>query len=98
MTDVQPVIAVVGPGAVGGLLPWLLHRAGANVVVVGRTGSVERINAQGLRVTSGGFGEGNEGGTAGGTVPQGARGIRTAKHFRRDDNLALMRTYPVHTR
>jgi len=90
MTDVHPVIAVVGPGTVGGLLAWLLHRAGANVVVVGRTGSVERINAQGLRVTSGVFGEGTEVVTARETVPHGASVILTVKTFGLDDSLDLI--------
>lgn len=37
------VFAVVGPGAVGGLLAWLLQRAGHEVVAVGRPGTVEAI-------------------------------------------------------
>jgi len=90
MTDVQPVIAVVGPGAVGGLLAWLLHRAGANVVVVGRTGSVERINTQGLRVTSGVFGAGTEAVSARETMPHGASVIFTVKTFGLDDSLDLI--------
>ena len=34
----QTVFAVVGPGAVGGLFAWLLHRAGHDVVAVGAPG------------------------------------------------------------
>src|SRR5690625_3077225 len=79
MVEESSVIAVVGPGAVGGLLAWLLHRAGANVVVVGRPQAVERIVSQGLRVTSGMFGGGTEPVPARSTVPEGASVVLTVK-------------------
>ena len=79
MVEESSVIAVVGPGAVGGLLAWLLHRAGANVVVVGRPQAVERIVSQGLRVTSGLFGGGTESVPARSTVPEGASVVLTVK-------------------
>lgn len=90
MTDTKSVIAVVGPGAVGGLLAWLLHRAGANVVIVGRAASVEAINSHGLRVTSSLFGEGIEFVSARETVPNGASVILTVKTFGLDDSMKLI--------
>lgn len=77
MVEESSVIAVVGPGAVGGLLAWLLHRAGANVVVVGR--SVERIASRGIDVTSDMFGGGTEPVPARSTVPEGASVVLTVK-------------------
>lgn len=77
MVEESSVIAVVGPGAVGGLLAWLLHRAGANVVVVGR--SVERIASRGIDVTSDMFGGGTESVPARSTVPEGASVVLTVK-------------------
>ena len=90
MTEADPVIAVVGPGAVGGLLAWLLHRAGADVTVVGRAASVERIRAQGVRVTSAMFGEGTEFVPVRETVPEGASVVLTVKTFGLDDSLRLV--------
>ncbi|MCS3843884.1 ketopantoate reductase family protein [Microbacterium sp. AK031] len=90
MPDTEPVIAVVGPGAVGGLLAWLLQRAGADVVIVGRAASVEAINSQGLRVTSGLFGEGTEFVSARETVPDGASVVLAVKTFGLDDSLKLI--------
>ncbi|PFG43686.1 2-dehydropantoate 2-reductase [Isoptericola jiangsuensis] len=46
-----PPLAVVGPGAVGCLVAAFLHRAGADVVLVGRPRTVERLGA-GLRVVT----------------------------------------------
>jgi 2-dehydropantoate 2-reductase len=88
--EAKPVIAVVGPGAVGGLLAWLLRRAGANVVVVGRATSVEAINTHGIRVTSTMFGEGTEFVPARETLPEGASVILTVKTFGLDDSLKLI--------
>lgn len=51
------MLAVLGPGAVGGLIAALLHRAGEDVVVVARPGSARRILTDGLRVRSEMFGE-----------------------------------------
>ncbi|MGO1922117.1 MAG: 2-dehydropantoate 2-reductase N-terminal domain-containing protein [Microbacterium sp.] len=81
MNDTQPVIAVVGAGAVGGLLGWLLHRAGARVVIVGRPTSVEAINSHGLRVNSGLFGDETEFVPARETIPEGASVILAVKTF-----------------
>lgn len=90
MTDSKPVIAVVGPGAVGGLVAWFLHRGGANVVVVGRPASVERITARGLHVSSTLFGEATENVPASQTVPHGASVILAVKTFGLADTLPLI--------
>jgi 2-dehydropantoate 2-reductase len=90
VTETKPVIAIVGPGAVGGLLAWLLYRAGANVVVVGRTATVETINSRGIRVTSTVFGEGTEFVPARETIPEGASVLLTVKTFGLDDSLHLI--------
>lgn len=71
-------------------MAWLLHRAGANVVVVGRAASVEAINAHGLRVNSSAFGEGTEFIPARESVPEGASVILTVKTFGLDDSLKLI--------
>jgi 2-dehydropantoate 2-reductase len=68
-------------------LAWLLHRAGENVVIVGRSASVEAITSRGVRVTSGLFGEGAEFVPARETVPKGASVILTVKTFALDDVL-----------
>lgn len=86
----KPVIAVVGPGAVGGLLAWLLHRSGADVVVVGRAESVARIASRGLRVTSTVFGQSTEFVPASERVPEGASVLLTVKAFGLDDSLKLI--------
>ena len=54
------VFAVVGPGAVGGLLAWLLQRAGHEVVAVGRPATVDAIRRDGIEVRSELFGNGVE--------------------------------------
>lgn len=96
MTETKPVIAIVGPGAVGGLLAWLLHRAGGNVVVVGRAASVETINSHGIRVTSTVFGEGTEFVPAREIVPEGASVILTVKTFGLDDSVKLIAASEPH--
>lgn len=47
-----PGIAVLGPGAIGGLVAGVLRRAGLPVHVVGRPDTAARIRAHGLRVES----------------------------------------------
>lgn len=84
------MVAVVGPGAVGSLLAWLLHRAGKRVVVVGRAASVEAINSHGLRVTSTLFGTRTEFVSARETVPERASVILTVKTFGLDDGAKLI--------
>ncbi|TRW42840.1 ketopantoate reductase family protein [Georgenia yuyongxinii] len=51
------MLAVVGPGAVGGLLAALLHRAGEDVVAVARPATAQRLLADGLHVRSELYGE-----------------------------------------
>lgn len=51
------VLAVVGPGAVGGLLAGLAHRAGKDVVAVGRPATIARLAREGITVRSGHFGD-----------------------------------------
>jgi 2-dehydropantoate 2-reductase len=51
------IVAVLGPGGVGGLIAGLLERAGTPVVVVAREATVEAISERGLRVDSVSFGE-----------------------------------------
>lgn len=51
------MLAILGPGAVGGLLAALLHRAGEDVVVVARPASARRIVTEGVQVRSELFGD-----------------------------------------
>ncbi len=87
MSAPQPVFAVVGPGAVGGLLAWLLNRAGHDVVAVGRPATVQTIRAEGIEVRSGAFGDGVERVSASTEVPQGASVIVATKAYGLDDVL-----------
>ena len=48
--DTIPRIAVIGAGAVGSGIGALLHRAGQNVVLIGRSAHVAAIRQEGLRV------------------------------------------------
>ncbi|QTX03570.1 ketopantoate reductase family protein [Agromyces archimandritae] len=77
----QPVFAVVGPGAVGGLLAALLRRAGADVVVVAREASARRIAERGLTITSGRYGEWISDVPAVTEVPAGAHVILAVKAY-----------------
>ena len=72
MTDQRPVFAVVGPGAVGGLFAWLLHRAGHEVVAVARPATAAAIARDGIEVLSGTFGDGVQRVPASESVPEGA--------------------------
>lgn len=80
MSD-DTVFAVVGPGAVGGLLAWLLHRAGQDVVAVGRPATVEAIRADGIEVRSAQFGDGVERVPADTVVPAGASVLLATKAY-----------------
>lgn len=91
-TEQRPVIAVVGPGAVGGLVAWLLHRAGHDVVAVGREATVAAIAADGIEVRADGaaaekFGSGVERVPASVDVPEGASVIVATKTYGLDDVL-----------
>ncbi|WP_418277959.1 ketopantoate reductase family protein [Isoptericola jiangsuensis] len=71
-------IAVVGPGAVGCLVAGFLHRAGADVVLVGRPRTVDRLGA-GLRVVTDSFGTWDAPVPASTTIPTGASVLVTVK-------------------
>jgi 2-dehydropantoate 2-reductase len=75
------VLAVVGPGAVGGLLAWLLQRAGEDVVAVGRPATVEAIRRVGIDVRSATFGEGVQRLRAETEVPPGASVLLATKAY-----------------
>lgn len=77
----EPVIAVVGAGAVGGLLAALLDRAGVEVVVVARPDSARAIAAEGLTIHSRQFGDGVSRITAVTEIPDGANVIVATKAF-----------------
>ena len=79
--------AVVGPGAVGGLFAWLLHRAGHDVVAVGRSTTVDAIRADGIQVRSELFGTGVERVPADTEVPRGACVILATKSYGLEDVL-----------
>jgi len=81
------VFAVVGPGAVGGLLAWLLQRAGHEVIAVGRPGTVEAIRRDGIEVRSQQFGDGVQRIRAATEVPTGASVIVATKAYGLDDAL-----------
>lgn len=87
MSAPEPVFAVVGPGAVGGLLAWLLSRAGHDVVAVGRPATVEAIRANGIEVRSATFGDAVEPVSASTEVPHGASVIVATKTYGLDDVL-----------
>ena len=44
-------IAVIGAGAIGGLVAAYLKKAGEDVVLIGRADQVDAINANGLTIT-----------------------------------------------
>ena len=81
-SDTSPAaIAIVGAGAVGGLLAVLLHRAGVEVVVVARPATARTITADGIRLQSTQFGDGHAMVPALTEVPSGARVILATKAF-----------------
>lgn len=51
------MIAIVTPGAVGGLLAALLHRSGHQVTLVARAASQDRLKHHGLRIRSARYGD-----------------------------------------
>ncbi|WP_158863561.1 ketopantoate reductase family protein [Leifsonia sp. AG29] len=95
MSD-EKVFAVVGPGAVGGLLAWLLYRQGHEVVAVGRRSTVEAIRAEGITVRSATFGEATERIAAETRVPEGASVIVATKAYGLADVLpAIAESSPI---
>jgi len=77
----EPVIAIVGAGAVGGLLAALLERAGVNVLAVARPATARAITADGLSIRSRHFGDGVSLVRAESTIPAGASVIIATKAF-----------------
>ncbi|WP_130176809.1 ketopantoate reductase family protein [Cryobacterium sp. SO1] len=77
----EPVIAVVGAGAVGGLLAALMERAGIEVVAVARPETARAISSAGLAIHSRNFGDGVSRITAVTEIPDGARVIIATKAF-----------------
>lgn len=85
------MLAVLGPGAVGGLLAALLHRAGEDVVVVGRPESARRIVTEGLRVRSDKFGQFTAMVPATTEVPPGSAVVLAVKSYGLADVLPGLR-------
>ncbi|PUB19866.1 ketopantoate reductase PanE/ApbA-like protein [Promicromonospora sp. AC04] len=77
MTDTP--IAVIGPGAIGGLVAAMLQQAGHDVVVVARAKTAWQITEHGLDVETDAFGSWHAPLTATIEVPHGARVIVTVK-------------------
>ncbi|WP_407317297.1 2-dehydropantoate 2-reductase N-terminal domain-containing protein [Isoptericola halotolerans] len=67
-----PLFAVVGPGAVGGLVAAFLQRAGHEVVLVGRPGTARRVSEHGLEIVTDRYGDWHAPLRATTTVPRGA--------------------------
>lgn len=94
MTD--HLIAVVGPGAIGGLVAAMLQRAGHGVVVVGREKSAGQITEHGLDVQTDEFGTWHAPLAAATEVPHGARVVVAVKAEGVADAAALLAgTAPV---
>jgi 2-dehydropantoate 2-reductase len=77
----EPVIAVVGAGAVGGLIGVLLHGSGIDVVAVARPETARHINADGLTLHSPHFGDQVGRLPAVTEIPVGARVIVATKAY-----------------
>jgi 2-dehydropantoate 2-reductase len=87
-------IAIVGPGAVGGLLAALLQRAEQDVLLVGREASVRAVRERGLRVRSGLFGEWTSSVAAATELPPGADVVVAVKDAGLRDVLPLLAGAP----
>lgn len=74
-----PVIAVLGAGAIGGLVAAFLQRAGHDVVLVGRSGTVAQISEHGLELVTDRFGSWQAPVPATTELPRGARVIVAVK-------------------
>ncbi|HEY5223982.1 MAG TPA: 2-dehydropantoate 2-reductase [Microbacteriaceae bacterium] len=86
----QNPIAIVGPGAVGGLLAVLLERSSVDVVAVARAESVHAIQQNGLSMRSAMFGDGTSSVRASTEIPVGARVIIATKAFAVGDVVASL--------
>jgi 2-dehydropantoate 2-reductase len=77
MTD--NLIAVIGPGAIGGLVAAMLQQAGHDVVVVAREKTARQVTEHGLDVQTDEFGTWHAPLTAATEVPHGARVVVAVK-------------------
>lgn len=91
----QNLVAIVGPGAVGGLLAVLLERSGTDVVAVARAESARAIQQDGLRIRSAMFGDGVSRVRAATEIPAGSRVVIATKAYAaRDIARAVARAEP----
>ncbi|GAB2496979.1 2-dehydropantoate 2-reductase [Promicromonospora xylanilytica] len=88
MTD--NLIAIIGPGAIGGLTAAMLQQAGHDVVVVAREKTARQITEHGLDVTTDEFGTWHAPLAAVTEVPRGARVIVAVKAEGVADAAALL--------
>lgn len=77
MTD--NLIAVIGPGAIGGLVAAMLQRAGHDVVVVAREKTARQVTEHGMDVQTDEFGTWHAPLAAATEVPHGARVVVAVK-------------------
>jgi 2-dehydropantoate 2-reductase len=77
MTD--NLIAIIGPGAIGGLVAGMLQRAGHDVVVVAREKTARQVTEHGLDIETDEFGTWHAPLAAATEVPHGARVIVAVK-------------------
>ena len=88
MTD--NLIAIIGPGAIGGLTAAMLQRAGHDVVVVARERTARQVTEHGLDVATDEFGTWHAPLTATTEVPHGARVVVAVKAEGVADAAALL--------
>jgi 2-dehydropantoate 2-reductase len=86
----ENLIAVVGPGAIGGLVAAMLQRAGHDVVVVARERTAQQVSEHGLDVETDEFGTWHAPLAAATAVPHGARVIVAVKAEGVADAAALL--------
>jgi 2-dehydropantoate 2-reductase len=73
------LIAVIGPGAIGGLVAAMLQQAGHDVVVVAREKTARQVTEHGLDVQTDAFGTWHSPLAAATEVPRGARVVVAVK-------------------
>lgn len=84
------LIAIIGPGAIGGLVAAMLQRAGHDVVVVAREKTARQITEHGLDVRTDEYGTWHAPLVATTEVPPGARVVVAVKAEGVDDAAALL--------
>jgi 2-dehydropantoate 2-reductase len=75
----ENLIAVIGPGAIGGLVAAMLQRAGHDVVVVAREKTARQVTEHGLDIATDEFGTWHAPLAAATEVPHGARVVVAVK-------------------